>query len=640
MMDNLSIKQLSRVYHLTPSQQELEERFNRMINEIVSDNLDEALQREGINSDDEICIRLVHVPLRFHFGESQQQVLNQWSQLIADQVKKAIAEGGNNVVRYISRLHGLMDFALEISQGRTGRIWAWRQLGLTSIVDDSSIDETRAALIAALCQHQELIQPVLIALAKKQYLIDFLQPLSTDQTMQLLQQVFVQASASEQWWLSSWEEVVELAVVNDAELASVQATVLRQSTIAKHILAYSKQHPINTADNPLQLSKRFWSVLIALEMEPYVFSRNDKAIASLLMTIAGVLQGIPDVEDDKIEHYFYQIKDGDSDLSNVRSKENAAQYDDHTDKGVVLSSEQLDQLLDWENTDSDDVVESLTAQADAQLVSPGEKNDLSGIDAKEVFENNPPINIQSDNPKTPEEALVSQENPLGPNVSQETTTQPIKTEDQQDVDAADKNSREDDLFVNYPDTKLYSTWGGLFYLLPLLNQTSSDTDLSIIETLSSADQLEQYPLHHILYHFLQTCWQQASGQQSAHIDSDDPVLRLLCTLAEDEEIINADFTHEQQAVIHQQAQRLWNDLQNLFVYREETPEQLWFWLCQREVELEVDDVWVNVFFTLEQMDTDIRKAGLDLDPDFVPWMGKIVKFRYVSKHQGGQAFGE
>jgi len=31
---------------------------------------------------------------------------------------------------------------------------------------------------------------------------------------------------------------------------------------------------------------------------------------------------------------------------------------------------------------------------------------------------------------------------------------------------------------------------------------------------------------------------------------------------------------------------------------------------------------------LNDVDTQIRRAGLDLDPGFVPWLGKVVKIRY------------
>jgi hypothetical protein len=38
--------------------------------------------------------------------------------------------------------------------------------------------------------------------------------------------------------------------------------------------------------------------------------------------------------------------------------------------------------------------------------------------------------------------------------------------------------------------------------------------------------------------------------------------------------------------------------------------------------------WVEVMLDLNEIDVDIRVAGLDLDPGWVPWLGAAVRFRY------------
>ena len=30
----------------------------------------------------------------------------------------------------------------------------------------------------------------------------------------------------------------------------------------------------------------------------------------------------------------------------------------------------------------------------------------------------------------------------------------------------------------------------------------------------------------------------------------------------------------------------------------------------------------------EHLDLDIRRAGLDIDPGWLPWLGRVVRFRY------------
>jgi hypothetical protein len=38
--------------------------------------------------------------------------------------------------------------------------------------------------------------------------------------------------------------------------------------------------------------------------------------------------------------------------------------------------------------------------------------------------------------------------------------------------------------------------------------------------------------------------------------------------------------------------------------------------------------WVDVVLAASGVDVDVRRAGLDLDPGFVPWLGDVVRFRY------------
>jgi hypothetical protein len=41
-----------------------------------------------------------------------------------------------------------------------------------------------------------------------------------------------------------------------------------------------------------------------------------------------------------------------------------------------------------------------------------------------------------------------------------------------------------------------------------------------------------------------------------------------------------------------------------------------------------DPGWIELQLALAEVDLDVRRAGLDLDPGFVPWLGCVVRFRY------------
>jgi hypothetical protein len=39
--------------------------------------------------------------------------------------------------------------------------------------------------------------------------------------------------------------------------------------------------------------------------------------------------------------------------------------------------------------------------------------------------------------------------------------------------------------------------------------------------------------------------------------------------------------------------------------------------------------WIDVELSLDEVDVDVRRAGLDVDPGWVGWLGSVVRFRYV-----------
>ncbi|MGH6950250.1 MAG: hypothetical protein ACREH4_05225 [Vitreimonas sp.] len=58
------------------------------------------------------------------------------------------------------------------------------------------------------------------------------------------------------------------------------------------------------------------------------------------------------------------------------------------------------------------------------------------------------------------------------------------------------------------------------------------------------------------------------------------------------------------------------------------PAGLIEFVCHRSAEIVVDPGWIDVRFSLDEVATEIRRAGLDLDPGYVPWLGVVVRFIY------------
>ena len=48
----------------------------------------------------------------------------------------------------------------------------------------------------------------------------------------------------------------------------------------------------------------------------------------------------------------------------------------------------------------------------------------------------------------------------------------------------------------------------------------------------------------------------------------------------------------------------------------------------REARITVEPGWVDVRFALADVSIDLRRAALDLDPGFLPWLGIVLRYVY------------
>jgi hypothetical protein len=51
-------------------------------------------------------------------------------------------------------------------------------------------------------------------------------------------------------------------------------------------------------------------------------------------------------------------------------------------------------------------------------------------------------------------------------------------------------------------------------------------------------------------------------------------------------------------------------------------------VCQRPGRLRLEPGWIELQLPLEQVDTRLRRLGLDLDPGYLPWLGCVLRIRY------------
>jgi hypothetical protein len=59
-------------------------------------------------------------------------------------------------------------------------------------------------------------------------------------------------------------------------------------------------------------------------------------------------------------------------------------------------------------------------------------------------------------------------------------------------------------------------------------------------------------------------------------------------------------------------------------------------LIARPGYLRVTQTHVDVFFAHEQADIRIRRAGIDFDPGWTPWLGRVISYFYTADPSMGE----
>ena len=118
--------------HWRPDAPELvdDARFDRVGRALAGDALEAAFD-EIDDSDELICIRrLVLDPVRAGAHDPDVELIRLIRQAVTGSLHRALAAGGDDVVRYRSRADARADALVSLAGGDRTRLWAWRQLDL------------------------------------------------------------------------------------------------------------------------------------------------------------------------------------------------------------------------------------------------------------------------------------------------------------------------------------------------------------------------------------------------------------------------------------------------------------------------------------------------------------------------------
>src|SRR5258706_5563811 len=154
-------------------------RLDRALSSAIDQSLFEAaLDRAGISSTDELCIRSVESFVLLDLSEPDSRLAVTLSIALANAIAARLREGGDDVVRFASRRQALVDMARWATRGDLARAWAWRRLGVwrrgdflspararEEVVDELTREPTTAVAVLAVIAAEGLLSPLLSSVA-------------------------------------------------------------------------------------------------------------------------------------------------------------------------------------------------------------------------------------------------------------------------------------------------------------------------------------------------------------------------------------------------------------------------------------------------------------------------------------------
>ncbi len=159
-MDSVEVGLLRARYHGDIASSE-RSGLDNVVREGVIAWLPAALEAAGVGECEDVCIRRLSVRTQLPRVRTTAGVTRSWCAAVGAAVEDLLGSGGDDVVRYPSRVHTLVDLVVSSTRRAPKRAWAWRDLGLWP---EGAAGP--AAASRALLSDPTTIVPVMAALAR------------------------------------------------------------------------------------------------------------------------------------------------------------------------------------------------------------------------------------------------------------------------------------------------------------------------------------------------------------------------------------------------------------------------------------------------------------------------------------------
>jgi len=569
MAESLHIHQFKTRYRLSSRTHASRDRLDSVLREVMDEALDVAMAELGVSVNEELCIRELHSLVRLRLQDSDRQLAEQWSHALAAAIQEAMArEGSNHVVRYRSRLHGLTDFATGVAYDRLQRAWAWRQLGFVDDETDLSLSRAVEQLTNTLAAEPQLILPLFRTLAGEGRLPALVERLDAACWPRLSQSVAGMLIPELVSSVAQEQNVSEAAMKPDSSAMRQAQRQLSQSRIAQTLLS----HPQSFVRSQTPLASLV--VLIVAEVDSALFMRPQTWLTQWLEMLAKVL------------------------LNTQPALAPLA-------RGWLVDAQPIERNVSSEEEQSDPLPEAIAVSTEKALPEGAEKalQETGEAEESEVHSQLKELSERDESFATATDDELS--------LADTTATRTAVKERQPHVTDPLLNE-----VSPWSEPEFLTTdWGGLFFLYGVMDE------LSLPQQLMNDPQLLQRPFAWLLYHFaielLPMVTEDAASLVFAGAVPGEPLpWEDEPSIAESE--CQALATHV-------------TTLCDLLVQRlawQGGVAAMLDWLCRRFAHLRSEPGWLTVVLPLDAIDTDVRRAMLDINPGYLPWLGRVVEIAY------------
>jgi hypothetical protein len=571
-------------------------RLQRAWRDLSARALERALDSAGLPADETICVRRLDLHMRLWLGQTDEAMVSEWAAAVARALRLEIDAGrSDGIVRFRSTLAGVVDAVRGLVRGSMARAWAWRQLGLR--IDGPAPD----AVVRVLLHEATLTLPALIVLGGDAAFVAWA-PRIPD---------------------GGWESIASTAV-----RASGRAHPEAGACTDDEIRIYAGHAPRILLRSPLrELTARVaagraasvrdaLALLVVLAGEP---SRLDGGTTAAPAMVAALARSLPEFQsratDATPEHTAPGASSpqvpGDARLpasSTTASRDRPFPHAADAPDDRRLQNHPAPDRHQMTRADRDpstaDVQPAKTSDADmppddapkssttSAMRESSDRRERSGAETRE-FRTSDTRDPRSQEPRE---------------INTNASTSGVDPE-------AATAGREDDFEEGPLDLRrrAWTEWGGLLFLLHIVGETA--VYARAIDAPSLKGHSVGWTLHRVAM-LIVPC------------DPRDPSALAFAGLPPDAQPPDEDEPSEEAVITL---------LDIVRTIRLAAAERLaadpdaddFFSLCARKAEVVADPGWFDIRFPLDSVSLRVRRAGLDLDPGYLPWLGVVVRFTYA-----------